>query len=60
MSGCAGMALRHGMLIAANLPQVVWRSLVALPVPLADLRDIDTATAEVIESLLSALDEVSD
>ena len=54
------MALRHGMLIAANLPQVVWRSLVALPVTLADLRDIDTATAEVIESLLSALDEVSD
>ena len=52
------MAIRHGMLVAANLPQVVWRALVAQPVTLEDLRAIDAATAEAIDSLAKVVDEV--
>ena len=52
------MAIRHGMLVAANLPQVVWKALVSQPVTLEDLRAIDAATAEAIDSLAKVVDEV--
>ena len=52
------MAIRHGMLVAANLPQVVWKALASVSVTLADLRDIDTATAEVIDTLTTAIEQV--
>ena len=55
---CVGMAIRHGMLVAANLPQVVWKALVSQPVTLEDLRAIDAATAEAIDSLAKVVDEV--
>ncbi len=53
-----GMAIRHGMLVAANLPQVVWRALVAQPVTLEDLRAIDLATAEAMDRLVGVVDAV--
>ena len=52
------MVIRHGMLVAANLPQVVWKALVAQPVTLEDLRTIDAATAEAIDSLAKVVEEV--
>jgi hypothetical protein len=52
------MAIRHGMLVAANLPQVVWRALVAHPVTLEDLRAIDLATAEAIDRLAGVVEAV--
>ena len=52
------MAIRYGMLVAANLPQVVWKALVSQPVTLDDLRAIDAATAEAIDSLAKVVDVV--
>jgi hypothetical protein len=52
------MAIRHGMLVAANLPQVVWKALVSQPVTQEDLWAIDAATAEAIDSLAKVVDEV--
>ncbi|KDO27055.1 hypothetical protein SPRG_07766 [Saprolegnia parasitica CBS 223.65] len=46
-----GMAVRHGLQMGLDVPSVVWRPLVGLPLHVAHLREIDVVAANMLEQV---------